>query len=136
MSATTATTSTRTATSSTSTKTRRTPTWRYGLTTAVVAAAVTTAVAAGLRAVGVELSVQGEPIPILAFAQLVMISAVIGIVVARHVTRTTFIRVAVTLTALSFVPDVAWGTTPADTVGLICTHLVAAAIIIPRYARR
>lgn len=122
--------------STASTKTRRTPTWRYGLTTAVVAAAATTAVAAGLRAVGVELSVQGEPIPILGFAQFVLISAVVGIVVARHVSRTTFIRVTVALTALSCVPDLAWGTTAADTVGLICTHLVAAAIIIPRYARR
>jgi hypothetical protein len=123
-------------TATTSTKVRRTPTWRHGLTTAVAAAAVTSAVAATIRAAGVELGVDGEPIPILAFVQFVLISAVIGIVVARHVSRTTFIRVTAALTALSCVPSIAWGTTAADKVGLVCTHLVAAAIIIPRYARR
>jgi len=132
----TSTTATRPITSSTSTTTRRTPTWRSGLTTAVAGAAITTAVAAVVRAAGVELGVDGEPIPLLAFAQFVLIGAVIGIVVARHVGRTTFIRVTVALTALSCVPSLAWGTSAADKVGLVCTHLVAAAIIIPRYARR
>jgi hypothetical protein len=123
-------------TTTTATRTRRTPTWRYGLTTAVVAAAATSVVAATIRAAGVELGVGGEPIPVLAFAQMVLISAVIGIVLARHVSRTTFVRVTVALTALSCVPSIAWGATAADKVGLVCTHLVAAAIIIPRYARR
>lgn len=117
-------------------QTRRTPSWRYGLATAVVAAAVTAAVAAVIRAAGVQLGVDGEPIPLLGFAQLVLVSAVIGIVLARHVRRTTFVRVTVALTALSCVPSIAWGTTAADKVGLVVTHLVAAAIIVPRYARR
>ena len=120
----------------TTTQTRRTPAWRSGLTTTAVAAVVTTILAAAVRAAGVELGVDGEPIPVAAFAQLVLISGVIGLVVARHVSRTTFLRFAVVLTALSCVPSLAWGTTVADKVGLVSTHLVAAAIIVPRYARR
>ena len=40
------------------------------------------------------------------------------------------------LTVLSTVPDVAWGDGFVSTAGLILTHVVAAAIIIPRLARR
>ena len=115
---------------------RRSPSWRYGLATGVVAAAGTTVVAAVIRAAGVELGVDGEPIPLLGFAQFVLIGAVIGIVLARHSSRTTFIRATVVLTALSCVPSLAWGTAAADRIGLVATHLVAAAIIVPRYVRR
>ena len=75
-------------------------------------------------------------IPVLAFAQMVLIGSVIGIVVARHTSRTTFVRATVVLTALSCVPSLAWGATATDKVGLVVTHLVAAAIVIPRIARR
>jgi len=40
------------------------------------------------------------------------------------------------LTALSCVPSVALGTTAADKVGLVATHVVAAAFIVPRLAPR
>ena len=56
--------------------------------------------------------------------------------IARHTSRTTFYRVAVALTALSCVPDVALGDGAVSKAGLVLTHVVAAAIIVPRLARR
>jgi len=114
----------------------RRPSWRSGLATGAVAAVATTAVAAGLRAAGVPLDVSGEAIPILGFAQLVLFASVIGTVLARHVARTTFVAATVALTVLSFVPDVAADTGTASKLGLMLTHVVAAAIVIPRLARQ
>ena len=54
---------------------------------------------------------------------------------ARHTSRRTFLRTTIVLTALSVVPSIALGATVADKLGLVVTHLVAAAIIIPRLAR-
>jgi hypothetical protein len=113
----------------------RVPTWRYGLGTAAIAAAVTTVVAAGLRAAGVPLDVAGEEIPILAFAQMVLLFSVVGVVMARHMKAATFIRTTVVLTVLSFVPDVLADTGAATKLGLVLTHVVAAAIVIPSLAR-
>ena len=67
---------------------------------------------------------------------MVLLSTVIGIVIARHTSRTTYYRVTVALTVLSFVPDLALGDGYVNKVGLILTHVVAAAIIVPRLARR
>jgi hypothetical protein len=113
----------------------RVPTWRSGLATGAVAAAVTTVVAVALRAAGVPLEIAGEEIPVLAFAQMVLLCSVVGIVIARHTRRTTFVATTVVLTVLSFVPDVTADTGTASKLGLILTHVVAAAIVIPRLAR-
>jgi uncharacterized protein DUF6069 len=110
--------------------------WRAGIATVLVAAAATTVLALALQAIGIDLEVGGEPIPILGFAQMVAIGGVIGIVLARHLSRTTFLRVTVALTALSCVPSVALGDTVGDKLGLVLTHVVAAAIIVPRLACR
>jgi hypothetical protein len=110
--------------------------WRSGVTTAAGAAAVTTALAAAFGAVGAPLEVGGEPIPVFAFTQMVLLGGVIGIVLGRHARRTTFFRSTVVLTALSCVPSLALGTTVGDKLGLVVTHLVAAAIVIPRLAPR
>jgi hypothetical protein len=110
--------------------------WRRGLATGAAAAVAATAVAAAFRAAGHALTVTDGAIPLPAFAQMVLLSAVVGIVIARHTSRTTFYRVAGALTVLSCVPDVALGDGFVSTSGLVLTHVVAAAIIIPRIARR
>ena len=110
--------------------------WRSGLATVVVAAGVTTLVALALQALGVGLEIDGESIPVLAFAQMVALGGVIGIVLARRLGRTAYLRTTVALTALSCVPSLALGDTVGDKIGLVLTHLVAAAIIVPRLARR
>lgn len=110
--------------------------WRAGIVTVLAAAAATAVLAIALQAVGIDLEVGGEPIPVLGFAQMVALGGLIGIVLARHLSRTTFLRVTVALTALSCVPSVALGDTVGDKLGLVLTHVVAAAIIVPRLARR
>ena len=110
--------------------------WRSGLVTTAIAAVGVAVLAAAIRAAGVELGVDGEPIPLLGFAQMVALGGLVGIVLARHTGRTAFLRATVVLTALSCVPSVALGTTAADKVGLVATHVVAAAFNVPRLAPR
>ena len=112
----------------------RTPSWRSGLVTGVIAAVVTTVVAVAARAIGIPLDIEGEAIPILGFAQMVLLGTVIGIVLARRLARSTFITTTVVLTALSIVPDVLADTGTATKLTLALTHVVAAAIVIPRLA--
>lgn len=112
----------------------RTPSWKSGLVTGVIAAVVTTVVAVAARAIGIPLDIQGEAIPILGFAQMVLLGTVIGIVLARRVARATFITTTVVLTALSVIPDVMADTGTATKLTLALTHVVAAAIVIPRLA--
>jgi hypothetical protein len=111
-------------------------TWKRGLATGVVAAVVVTAVAGAFQAAGHTLSLVDGPLPLASFAQMILLSTVVGILVARHTSRTTFYRVTIALTALSCVPDLAWGDGVVSKSGLVLTHVVAAAIIIPRLARR
>ncbi len=110
--------------------------WKRGLATGVVGAVAASAVAATFQAAGHTLAVADGPIPLLAFAQLVLLFSVVGIVIARHTSRTTFFRVTVALTALSCVPDLALGDGVVSKAGLMLTHVVAATIIVPRLARR
>jgi hypothetical protein len=113
----------------------RVPSWKSGFGTAAIAAAVTTVVATALRAAGVPLEISGEEIPVLGFAQMVLLFSVIGVVMARHMKASTFLRTTVVLTVLSFAPDVLADTGAATKLGLMLTHVVAAAIVIPRLAR-
>jgi hypothetical protein len=110
--------------------------WLRGVATAAVAAVAVTAIAGAFQAAGHALSVTDGAIPLMGFAQLVLLFGVIGIVIARHTSRTTFYRVTVALTALSCVPDLALGDGVVSKAGLVLTHVVAAAIIVPRLARR
>jgi len=112
----------------------RTPSWRFGLGTAAVAAVAATLVAVALRATGVPLDIAGEEIPILGFAQLTFLCSVFGIALARRMSVSAFVKTTVVLTVLSFVPDVIADTGTASKLGLALTHLVAAAIVIPRLA--
>ena len=109
--------------------------WKRGLATGLVAAAVVTVVAGAFQASGHALAVTDGAIPLTAFAQMVLLATVVGIVIARHTSRATFYRVSVALTALSCVPDLALGDGVLSKAGLVLTHVVAAAIIIPRLAR-
>jgi hypothetical protein len=113
----------------------RVPTWRSGLATGAVAAVVTTVVAVALRAAGVPLDIAGEEIPVLGFAQMVLLCTVGGIVLARHLKRTTFVATTVVLTVLSVIPGLTADTGTASKLGLMMTHAIAAAIVIPRLAR-
>ncbi|HYD08862.1 MAG TPA: DUF6069 family protein [Acidimicrobiales bacterium] len=107
----------------------------------VLAAAAVTAVAIAADAAGVPLEIEGERIPLLGFPQLVLVCTAVGAVLAAGLRRwasspaRTFVRVALALTVLSFVPDLTITATTATKVVLIATHVVAAAIVIPRIAR-
>lgn len=116
---------------------------RSGAVAAVAAAAATTAVAAVAHAAGVSLeTAPGEAIPLLGFAQLTLFFTAVGVVIARTIGRrarhpyTTFVKTTVALTALSIVPDLVLSADVATKLTLIATHLVAAAIVIPRLSHR
>lgn len=116
---------------------------RAGLAATVAASVATTAVAAAGHAAGISLNIQGEPIPVAAFAQLTAVFALVGLALAAvlnrraRTPRRTFVRTTAALTALSLVPDLMVpGASPATRILLMTTHLVAAAIVIPAIARR
>jgi hypothetical protein len=81
-------------------------------------------------------------IPVVGFAQLTVIGAVLGGIVAATLNRAVvharrwFVRIAVLLTALSCVPSIAWPPDAASKATLVATHLLAAAIIVPALARQ
>jgi hypothetical protein len=108
---------------------------------ALVAAAVTTGVAAVMHAAGVSFEIDGEMIPLAGFAQMTLLGAVIGGVLAAVLNRAgatprrTFVRTSAVLVALSCIPSVALPPDIATKLSLVATHLVAAAIIVPVLAR-
>ena len=115
-----------------------------GLAVAVVAALGTTLVAAVLQAVGVdfELPDGGESIPVTGFTVVTFGFSIVGLGIAaglrrwsRH-PRTTFVRVTVSLTALSLVPPFLQDANAGTVAALVVLHLTAAAIVIPALARR
>lgn len=118
------------------------PIWTAAGVAGLIAAAATTLVAAAARAVDIALDVDGEPIPLLGFAQLTLVGALIGAVLAtvlrKRATapRRTFVVTTVVLTALSIVPDVLIEASAASKLVLAFTHVLAAAIIIPPVAAR
>jgi hypothetical protein len=115
---------------------------RTGLTAGAVAAAATTALAAAALAGDVPLEIEAEQIPLLGFAQMTALGAVLGVVLAKVLRRraahprSIFVRTAVALTALSCVPSIAMPDTTASVVTLVLTHVVAAAIVVPALAGR
>jgi hypothetical protein len=110
-----------------------------------VAAVATTVLAAIASAVVVAFADStGASIPIAGFAQLTLIFSLVGVgvgiaaVMARKARRprATFVRTAVALTALSFVPDLTFGFDAGSAATLITLHTVAAAIVVPTLTRR
>ena len=116
--------------------------WRTGTTAGIVAAGATAAVAALASAADVSLKVSGEAIPVVGFAQLTFVAALIGAAIAIVVShrasrpRRTFVNTTIALTVLSIVPDVLADARTATRLTLALTHVVAAAIVIPALASR
>jgi hypothetical protein len=107
----------------------------------LVAAAVTTAAAAAVHAAGVSFEVGGEMIPLMGFAQMTFLGAVIGGVLLAVLNRRSrsarhrFLQTAVALTALSCVPSVTWPDDATTKLALVALHVLAAAIVVPALVR-
>jgi amino acid transporter len=131
--------------SPTATATERLPVWKHGVVAAVAAAVATTVIAAIASAAGVAFS-DGKPetesIPTVTFAVFTLIFSLIGVglaaILARKARkpRSTFVRTAIGLLVLSFVPDLTFGFTAGSAATLIALHIVAAAIVVPVLASR
>ena len=123
--------------------TRRPIVWRHGLAASVVASVATTSLAAIASAAGVSFADStGASIPLAGFAQLTLLFSLIGVglaaVMARRARRPrrTFVRTAIALTVLSYVPDLVVGFDAASAATLIGLHTVAACIVVPTLASR
>jgi hypothetical protein len=116
--------------------------WAAGLVSGAVASFATTVMAAVASAADVALTIDGEEIPLLGFAQMTMLGALIGTVLAWAFSkwasrpRRTFVVTTVVLTALSLVPDLLVNASTATKLVLMATHVVAAAIVVPQVAKR
>jgi cytochrome bd-type quinol oxidase subunit 2 len=115
---------------------------RYGAVAGVVASAATVGVAATAHAAGVPIEVGGESIPLAGFAQVTIFATAIGVVLASVFARRArnprraFVSTTLTLTALTFLPDVLADAQTSTKLTLMLTHVVAAAIVIPTLASR
>ncbi|MCU1344090.1 MAG: hypothetical protein JWL70_356 [Acidimicrobiia bacterium] len=118
------------------------PIRRATLISGPLAALATVAVAAAGDGAGVPLAIDGEAIPLLGFAQMTLIGAGIGGLLAAALTRyaarprPTFLWVAIVMTVLSCIPSVALPPDIATKMVLVGTHLLAAAMIVPALARQ
>jgi hypothetical protein len=107
----------------------------------LVGAAITTAAAAAVHAAGVSFEIEGEMIPIVGFAQMTLIGAVLGGLILAVLNRRSstahrhFVGTAVALTALSCVPSIAMPDDAGTQIALVALHVLAAAIIVPALAR-
>jgi len=107
----------------------------------LAASAATTAAAAAMHAVGVSFDVGGQMIPLLGFAQLTMIGALIGGVLLAVLNRRSihagrrFVQTTTALTAVSCMPSLALGDDVATKLTLAALHVLAAAIVVPALAR-
>jgi hypothetical protein len=120
-----------------------------GAVAGLAAAVATVATGALARAADVPMQAAAgadeaaENIPLWAFAQLTVVSAVVGTLLALALNRyarrpaRTFVVATTLLTVVSFVgPVMAQHATTATRVVLELTHVIAAAIIIPALAAR
>src|SRR6188474_277533 len=114
-----------------------------GLIATLAAMVATTLAAALARAVGVDFEIPdgGQTIPLPGFAVVTGFFSVVGIVIAAALLRWSarpaerFVRTAVTLTAISFVPPFLSGAATATVSTLLGLHLIAATVMIPTLAR-
>lgn len=109
---------------------------KTGVVVGVVAAAGTTAVAAIAKASDVSLEVDGKAIPLGAFAWWTLVGTAVGVILVRVLRdRRWFVAVTTTATALSLIPAIVLPDDCATKAVLVGIHLLAAAIIIPMFAR-
>ena len=110
---------------------------RTGAVAGVIAAVCTTVVAAIASAAGVSLEVNGEAIPLPAFAWWTLVGAALGVVLARLLrVRRRFVVVTTVAAGLSLIPAIAAPDDTATKAVLVGLHLLAAAIIIPTLSQR
>jgi len=115
---------------------------RTGVLAGLAASVATSTTAAVASALDVSLQVGGKAIPVVGFAQLTFLAAIIGTVMAVVIShrarrpRHTFVTSTIALTALSIVPDVTADAHTATRLVLALTHVVAASIVIPALASR
>lgn len=130
-----------TTTTTTATPARSHPVRRATVTSGLVAAAAVTTVAVVADAGGVPLAIEGEVIPLAGFAQMTLLGAVIGGLLAAALNRWSarprhrFLAATVVLTIVSCIPSVTLPPDAASRAVLVATHLVAAAIIVPALVR-
>jgi hypothetical protein len=116
--------------------------WKTGIAAGLVASVATVAVAGAAKAIDVPIEVGGKAIPLLGFAQLTLVGAIVGTLLAvvfshrANRPQRTFVVTTVALTALSLIPDVFADAHTATRFTLALTHLVAAAIVIPALSSR
>ncbi|WP_410790089.1 DUF6069 family protein [Kribbella sp. C-35] len=114
-----------------------------GLIATLAAMAATTLTAALARAAGVdfEVSDSGEAIPLSGIAVVTGFFSAVGCVIAVALLRWSahpakqFVRTAVSLTAISFVPPLLSGANTATTTALLALHLIAATVMVPTLTR-
>ncbi|MCU1484541.1 MAG: hypothetical protein JWN67_1287 [Actinomycetia bacterium] len=105
------------------------------------AAAVVTAAAAAVHAAGVSFEIDGEMIPLVGFAQMTFLGAVIGGVLLAVLNRRSatprhrFLQATVALTAASCIPSVALPQDAGTKLSLVALHVLAAIIVVPVLAR-
>jgi hypothetical protein len=115
---------------------------RAGLVAGLGAAVVNLVVVAIARGLDVTFGVRGEAIPPVAFPQMTLFAAVIGVGLAAGLVRwagrarSVFLTVTIGLTALLVLPPLLVQTDTATRIALELTHLVAACIVIPAIASR
>jgi hypothetical protein len=134
---------TRISTSAPTLPAQRQSVWKHGVAVSAFASGAASILAAVASAAGVSFTDgTGVSIPIAGFAELTAVFSLVGVgiaaVIARKARRPrlTFVRTAIALSALSFVPDLAFGFDAASTATLITLHSVAAAIVVPTLAGR
>lgn len=114
---------------------------RSTLASGLVGAVVTTAAAAAVHAAGVSFEVEGEMIPLLGFAQMTFLGAVIGGLLLAGLNRwngqarNRFVQATLALTALSCLPSIAMPDDAGSQIALVALHVLAAVIIVPVLAR-
>ena len=118
------------------------PVRRAAVLSGAAAAVATTAVAAAARAADVPLEIDGEMIPLVGFAQMTLLGAVLGGLMAAALNRWStqprrwLVSATVVLTVLSCVPSVALPPDVATKAILVATHVLAALVIVPALARQ
>src|SRR5436305_413928 len=116
--------------------------WKTGSVAGIAASVATVATAGAARAIDVSLKVGGQAIPLLGFAQVTFVAAIIGTLIAVVLShranrpRRAFVATTLALTALSFVPDVLADAHTATKFALALTHVAAASIVIPALSSR